>query len=63
MVHIEGSSDWQCAVCQVVMKRSNLFLHIEGKHSAGTGYSCPQCGKFCSTLKALSVHKSKYKHY
>lgn len=61
MLRLEGS-DWQCAVCHVVMKRSNLYLHIESKHFGSAGHSCPQCGKFCSTLKALSVHRSKYQH-
>ena len=61
MLKLEGS-DWQCSICQVVMKRTNLYLHIEAKHIQSIGHECQQCGKFCSTLKALSVHRSKYQH-
>ena len=61
MLRLEGS-DWQCSICHVVMKRTNLYFHIEAKHIDSSGHECQQCGKFCSTLKALSVHRSKYQH-
>ena len=61
MLRLEGS-DWQCSICHVVMKRTNLYFHIEAKHMNSSGHECQQCGKFCSTLKALSVHRSKYQH-
>ena len=59
-----GGSQWQCTMCMQVMKKTNLVLHIESKHLGGTGgFSCGVCGKYCSTRKALSIHKSRYQHH
>jgi len=59
-----GGSQWQCTVCSQVMKKTNLVLHIESKHIGhAAGFSCDVCGKFCSTRKALTIHKSRYQHH
>jgi len=59
-----GGSQWQCTDCHQVMKKTNLVLHIESKHIGHAGgFSCGDCGKYCSTRKALSIHKSRYQHH
>ena len=51
-----GGGQWQCTVCQLVTKSANLYNHIEAKHTAGAGHTCPQCGQFCATKHALKNH-------
>ena len=51
---------WRCLYCDCRMSRSNLFFHIEGKHMRSDGYYCKICAKFCSTLKAMNIHKSRF---
>jgi len=59
-----GGSQWQCTDCSQVMKKTNLVLHIESKHIGNSsGFSCEVCGKYCSTRKALTIHKSRYQHH
>jgi hypothetical protein len=58
-----GGSQWQCTLCHQVMKKTNLVLHIESKHMSSGGFSCDVCGKYCSTRKALTIHKSRYQHH
>ena len=40
--------------------KTRLNEHVEAKHVETGGYSCPLCGKFCSSKNALKLHKSKY---
>ncbi len=57
-----GSGFWRCLQCHLVMKtKTKMFFHVEAIHlPSSTGYHCPDCGKFCSTLKALSIHKYRF---
>jgi len=51
---------WRCLHCLCMMSKTNMFFHVEGKHMKSSGYNCIECGKFCSTLKALNIHKSRF---
>jgi len=52
---------WQCLTCGWEAKiKTRLFEHVEAKHVETNGYSCPICGKFCSSQKGLKNHKFKY---
>ena len=52
---------WQCLACGWEAKiKTRLYEHVEAKHVETNGYSCPICGKFCSSQKGLKNHKFKY---
>ena len=55
-----SSGQWRCLVCMCSMSKQNMFFHVEAKHMKSAGYYCPECLKFCSTLKALNIHKSRF---
>jgi len=62
--HDGVSSFWQCIECLYTSKlRHNIRNHIESQHTTSQGYYCQQCDKFCKTKNALSLHKSRSKHY
>jgi len=47
-------SVWQCLACGWEAKiKTRLYEHVEAKHVETNGYSCPICGKFCPSQKAL----------
>jgi len=57
-------SIWQCIDCEYSSKQKhNVRNHIESNHMESQGYFCQECNKFCRTKNALSLHKSRYKHY
>jgi len=59
MLRSEGL--WRCTVCKFESKlKSDTFKHVEAKHVETSGYYCPICHKYCSTLNALKVHQSRY---
>jgi len=63
-VHDGNNSVWQCIDCEYSSKQKhNVRNHIESQHVESQGYFCPECNKFCRTKNALSLHKSRYKHY
>jgi hypothetical protein len=41
--------------CRDVLQRA-VFEHVESKHVAGGGHSCPICSKHCRSLNALRSH-------
>eukprot|EP00092_Neocalanus_flemingeri_P077240 GFUD01095880.1.p1 GENE.GFUD01095880.1~~GFUD01095880.1.p1 ORF type:complete len:358 (+),score=69.27 GFUD01095880.1:288-1361(+) len=52
---------WKCLACGWEAKiKTRLYEHVEAKHVETNGYSCPICGKYCSSQKALKNHKFKY---
>ncbi|XP_023320096.1 protein tramtrack, beta isoform isoform X41 [Eurytemora carolleeae] len=55
-----SSGNWRCLQCDCLMSKQNMFFHVEAKHMKSSGYYCQECGKFCSTLKALNIHKSRF---
>jgi len=62
--HDGVASIWQCIECAYTSKlRHNMRNHIESQHTASQGYFCHHCDKFCKTKNALSLHKSRSKHY
>jgi len=62
--HDGTNSVWQCLECEYVSKlRHNMRNHIESQHMESQGYYCQHCSKFCKTKNALSLHKSRAKHY
>jgi hypothetical protein len=58
----KGGGFWKCLQCELVMKtRTKMYFHVESIHlPSADGYHCPDCGKFCSTLKAMSIHKYRF---
>jgi len=55
---------WQCSDCEYTTQQpTNMRNHIEVHHMATQGYFCQHCDKFCRTKNALSLHRSRYKHY
>jgi len=63
-VHDGNISIWQCIDCEYSSKQKhNVRNHIESNHLESRGYFCHECNKFCRTKNALSLHKSRYKHY
>ena len=55
---------WACADCDFSSQhQTNLRNHIEVHHVATQGYFCPVCSKICKTKNALSIHKSRNKHW
>ena len=51
---------WQCLACGWETKfRSRLWEHVEAKHVQTNGYFCPICEKFCPSINALKLHKSR----
>jgi len=62
--HDGTTSIWQCIECEYTSKlRHNMRNHIESQHTSSQGYYCQHCEKFCKTKNALSLHKSRAKHY
>jgi len=54
---------WQCTDCNHTSQQpTNMRNHIESNHVLTNGYYCQQCGKFCKTKNALSIHRTRYKH-
>jgi hypothetical protein len=51
-----GGGQWQCSQCSLVTKSTNLYNHIEAKHTMGAGHTCGVCGQFCATKHALKNH-------
>ena len=59
-----SSGLWQCTVCDHTSQHTtNMKNHIEVKHVGTAGYYCQQCHKFCRTKNALSIHRTRYKHW
>ena len=55
---------WSCSDCDYNSQhQTNLRNHIEVYHVASQGYFCPVCSKICKTKNALSIHKSRNKHW
>jgi len=55
---------WQCSDCNYTSQQpTNMRNHIEVHHMTSQGYYCQHCDKFCRTKNALSLHRSRYKHY
>ena len=55
---------WSCSDCEFTSQhQTNLRNHIEVYHVASQGYFCPVCSKTCKTRNALSIHKSRNKHW
>jgi len=54
-----GGGQWQCALCSLVTKSTNLYNHIEAKHTEGAGHNCPLCGLYCATKHALKNHNHR----
>jgi len=58
---LKNGGVWQCLTCGWEAKiKTRLYEHVEAKHVETNGYSCPICGKFCSSQKGLKNHKFKY---
>ena len=56
-----GTGVWQCIACGWETKyKTRLYEHVEARHIGSSGHTCPICGKFSSSLKALKMHKLKY---
>ena len=56
-----GTGVWQCVACGWETKyKTRLYEHVEAKHIGTPGHTCPICGKFSASLKALKMHKLKY---
>jgi len=63
-VHDGNTNMWQCVECEYSSKQKhNVRNHIESHHMESQGYFCQECNKFCRTKNALSLHRSRYKHY
>jgi len=58
------TGQWRCTDCDYGSQhQTNLRNHIEVHHVISQGYLCPVCHKVCKTKNALSIHKSRSKHY
>ena len=62
MTKVAGSGSWICQACgHQSVHSTNMRNHIEAHHLPTSGYSCPECGKYCKTKNSLNVHKIKHK--
>ena len=62
VLHDTTNSGFICSECGFASPgRKNVFFHVESKHlDSSGGYKCPTCFKFCKTMKALSIHNSRF---
>ena len=53
---------WKCLECDWLpnKNKARVFDHVEAMHVETGGYTCPNCGAFCSSYNALKKHKSRY---
>jgi len=57
--------DFKCNECEYATPaRTRMRDHVESAHTVDLNvYTCPVCGKQCTTKGAFSKHKSRYKHF